>query len=218
MIFNRNPFYEFDHLQRSQNISFFGSKDGGNWKRGAQGLQFKECYGPDFTTKHFTESVWNTPNGNCGLWAGNYDQTKCILQCMKGQFLSPPVYGKGHQMPCDMAVHDYCVYFGGCFSNTTVGEFSPHVPPLGVAWADETHSRGIFGPTVPETAKQNACIDDKWTVAHYRCGKRQRHPICYNHSSLNTNGSTMHKYLQVGYPNHKRCLLNSTTNLPLPNK
>lgn len=216
MIFNRNPFEAFDRYSRTENITYFGSYDGGVWNKLAQGLQFRQCYG-EVLTRSFDTKQWNTPNGNCGLWAGRYEPTQCILECMQEQFNQPPVYGRGNDMPCDMAVHDYCVFYGGCFTNTTKEQYSD-IPISGVSWGPSTHFTKLFGPTVYETAQQMSCISDDWTVSHYRCGKRQKWPICYNHSNMHLEDQPLSKYLQVGYPNNKRCYLDSETDLPLPNK
>lgn len=216
MIFNRNPFIELDEYQAKDAQNFFGSYDGGTWTGGAQGVQFRKCYGENLTST-WTHGEQNTFNGCCGLWAGTYPLVQCILKCMAEQFASSPVKSKGAEMPCDMAVHDYCVFYGGCFPNSTKGTYSTELS--GVLWGPATlgENNSLFGPTVSGTAKQMACISDSWTVSHCRCGKRQKWPICFNHTTLGSDGP-LRKYFQKGYPNEKRCNLDNETDLPLPNK
>jgi hypothetical protein len=104
VFFNRNPFEKLQEYHEKKNYTFFGSFDGGTWADEVTRLQrklFRQCYGWDILLKKFREEVeWKTPNGNCGLWAGNFEKVSCVLSCMADQYSKPPVRGKGRITLC----------------------------------------------------------------------------------------------------------------------
>jgi hypothetical protein len=193
MLFNRNPFVVLEYLRVRYGHEYVGSHDGGHWRQGgAQYTQYPKCFEVP------SELLPSVPNGNCGLWAARYKYAHCILDCMSETFAKPPVEGKGNQTPCDMAVHDHCIFYGGCFPNTTKGLYAGDLVLQQAAssnslirWGEETqnidyHSGhgDLFGPTVQDTEGRNMCVRKNWTVSHLRCGKKQKGSICFDHSSL----------------------------------
>jgi len=220
MIFNRNPFTVLEKYERKDGKTFFGSYDSKTWLKGASGYQMNNCFGT--LTSTFTKKEWSTPNGCAGLWAGQYEPVKCVLDCMAQVHSKSPVKDVLIEMPCDMAVFDYCVHYGGCFGGQMTGKY--HQVDDTVLWGKDTMGPGhnFFGPPVVLTAEPTACIKDSWTVSHLRCGKKQKWPICYDHSSINIGGNNtknvqLRKYFQIGYPGWKnRCKLDDVTHTPLP--
>jgi hypothetical protein len=219
MIFNRDPFAKLDYYQETYSQDFFGSYDGGTWNQLAQGIQFPSCFGKEFSSTFRPEVEWKTPNGKCGLWAGTYKRVQCVMECMANEYSKSPVKGKGVDLPCDMAVHDYCVFYGGCFPNTTKGEYNTILP--GVRWGPDTHGEDedLFGPsyTSIRSGRHTSCIKDSWTAVHYRCGNKRKPPICFNHSTFRGDGPLV-KYYQEGHNGGILCNLDKQTDLPLPNK
>jgi hypothetical protein len=110
IFFNRNPFEKLSEYHQAMNYTFFGSWDGGQWKDEQVRLQrklFRRCYGYEFIKNNFREEVeWETPNGNCGLWAGNFEKVSCVMSCMAQQYTRPPVQGKGSSTLCGR----YCFF------------------------------------------------------------------------------------------------------------
>jgi len=231
MIFNRNPFSQLDYYEETKNKTFFGSFDGGRgWKNGAYRVQAISCIGLEIKG-NYTEEQLFTPQGCAGLWAGTYVHVKCILNCMAKLHSESPI--KDHLqnntdgMPCDMFLHDHCVFFGGCFSNQIEGQYGRVGRSSSeVLWGKETlgTNQTLFGPTIYAVLDdKDACIKDSWAISHLRCGRKfQKSPICYNHSSIlgNTTSGKLVKYIQTGYApkRGKNCNLDEVTNLPLPNR
>jgi len=215
MIYNRNPFVLLNKYEKKDGKTFFGSFDTSNWENGASGLQMRQCFG-NLTATFTNEREWSTPNGCAGLWAGKYQSVKCVLSCMARVHSNSPVKDHLTKQPCDMGVHDYCVHFGGCFKGQVKGEYQSVDET--VLWGKDTmgFKHSLFGPSIQLSTIQTACIDDSWAVSHLRCGKKQKWPICYDHSSIFNQTSGLRKYFQVGYPTSKSCKLDGLTNFPLP--
>ena len=216
VFFQRNPFPKLDKYAMQQNLTFFGSYDGGTWENEQMRLQrrlFRNCYGkglilscgPD-GPKAGTE--WKTPNGNCGLWAGRYREFSCILDCMAQQYDMPPVRGKGSSTICDMAVHDYCVHYGGCFPGSTKGVYDTE--KVGVLWGEQTKGKSnvddLFGPPY---GRYKQCDKHTWSVVHNRCDWKG--PICF---AKDKNGNLIKYHQNV---KGRKCKLDPVTDSPLEN-
>ena len=111
-----------------------------------------------------------------------------------------------------MAVHDYCVHYGGCFEGSVKGEYDTR--KVGVLWGPGTQGKSLpkgdlFGP--PYGRKHESCFWDEWAVVHNRCEGPRRPPICFKKE-----GDELIKYHQTGFEGRK-CVLDNVTNLPLPN-
>jgi len=125
VFFQRNPFPVIDEYAKATNLTFIASFDGGLWEDEQMRLQrklFRNCYGRNMILR-WTDLEWKTENGNCGLWAAKHKDFSCILSCMSQQYDKPPVQGKGKTTICDMAVHDWCVHYGGCFPGSSKGVY-----------------------------------------------------------------------------------------------
>lgn len=111
--------------------------------------------------------------------SGRHREVSCILNCMSSQYDTPPVRGKGDVTICDMATHDYCVHYGGCFPGSTNGVYDEK--KVGVLWGNASlgNNNDLFGPPYGQLKK---CDSDTWTVMHNRCDWRG--PLCYNTTLL----------------------------------
>ena len=207
VFFNRDPFETLIEYHKKDKQTLFGSWDGGSWQdeqTRLQRSQFRKCYGHRFL-RNLTEDQWNTRNGNCGLWAGTTPKVQCMLQCMSDQFTKGAPKGRDGTNCCDMAVHDWCVMFGGC------------VEPEELRWGEDTLGNVehglIFGP--PYARKHHTCLRE-YAVTHNRCDTPWYPPICFREVTDAEGETKLEKYHQVGHQG-KKCKLDPTTDLPLPN-
>lgn len=189
MFFQRNPFPVIQKYADRGNYTFIGSFDGGMWEHENMRLQrrlFRNCYGRKMLLG-WTDLEWKTENGNCGLWAAKFDSLSCILRCMSGQYDKPPVQGKGSKTICDMAVHDYCVMYGGCWEGGEVGVYDR--TRNGALWGEKTMGAGndLFGPPY---GRYRQCQKDSWSVVHNRCDFVG--PLCFKEEN-----GTLVKYHQT---------------------
>mmetsp|Transcript_11222 Transcript_11222/g.19721 ORF Transcript_11222/g.19721 Transcript_11222/m.19721 type:complete len:426 (-) Transcript_11222:263-1540(-) len=207
MIFQRNPFPKLDGYAKLQNVSFFGSYDGGTWENEQMRLQrrlFRNCYGRPMLLTWRDDVEWSTPNGNCGLWAGRFDEVSCILDCMAKQYDVPPVRGKGGTTICDMATHDYCVHYGGCFPGSNKGVYDDK--KVGVLWGEASmgENNDLFGPPY---GRNKQCDRDTWTVMHNRCDWKG--PLCFRKDER---GELVKYHQNI---RGRKCRLDPNTDLPL---
>ena len=207
MIFQRNPFPKLDDYAMRQNLTFFGSWDGGMWEHETMRLQrklFRNCYGRPFILKFRDDVEWKTQNGNCGLWAGRFPEFSCVLDCMAKQYDAPPVRGKGEKTICDMAVHDYCVHYGGCFPGSEQRVYDQE--KVGVLWGNVTMGEHyeLFGPPY---GRYRQCDAKTWTVVHNRCDWKG--PLCFRKDG---NGELVRYHQNT---TGKKCRL-GVDDLPLP--
>mmetsp|Transcript_32037 Transcript_32037/g.59187 ORF Transcript_32037/g.59187 Transcript_32037/m.59187 type:complete len:166 (+) Transcript_32037:1028-1525(+) len=147
---------------------------------------------------------WSTPNGNCGLWAGRFDEVSCILDCMAKQYDVPPVRGKGGTTICDMATHDYCVHYGGCFPGSNKGVYDDK--KVGVLWGEASmgENNDLFGPPY---GRNKQCDRDTWTVMHNRCDWKG--PLCFRKDER---GELVKYHQNI---RGRKCRLDPNTDLPL---
>ena len=209
VFFQRNPFPKLDSYAKRLNLTFFGSYDGGKWEDETMRLQrrlFRKCYGRPMIMKWRQDVEWATPNGNCGLWAGRWSDVSCILSCMAHQYDAPPVQGRGDKTICDMAVHDYCVHYGGCFPGSTKGVYDQN--KRGVLWGEQSQGRNddLFGPPYN---RHRQCDRDTWTALHNRCDWKG--PLCFRKNEA----GALEKYHQS--VKGRKCRLDPVTDLPLEN-
>ena len=189
IFFQRNPFPVIQRYADEGNYTFIGSFDGGLWEHENMRLQrrlFRNCYGRKMLLS-WTDLEWKTENGNCGLWTAKFDSLSCILQCMSDQYDKAPVQGKGSKTICDMAVHDYCVMYGGCWQGGEVGVYDQ--TRNGAFWGEKTMGAGndLFGPPY---GRYRQCQKDTWSVVHNRCDFVG--PLCFKEEN-----GTLVKYHQT---------------------
>jgi hypothetical protein len=106
VFFNSDPFVAMASVRNTDNSTLFVGRDYKSWWENTWAKRsFRKCYG---------KRVYPTWRGNlflnCGLWGGTSAAVTCILKCMAEQFH----FQVRHNF-CDMVVHNYCVYYGGCF-------------------------------------------------------------------------------------------------------
>ncbi|KAL7535300.1 hypothetical protein ACHAWF_005123 [Thalassiosira exigua] len=179
VFFNRDIFAKFEDYAARRNVTFFGSWDGGTWADETIRLQrrsFRECYGEEIFSSWREDVEWKTQNGNAGLWAGRHDQFACVMECMARQYDGPPVRGKTNVTVCDMATHDYCVHYGGCFPGGRKGIYDE--VKAGVLWgsASQGERHDLLGPQYSGYLQYRQCDREDWSAVHDRC--RRHGPPC----------------------------------------
>jgi hypothetical protein len=162
VFFNSNPFLamaDYQHGNRRASTTtnrtnnstvLFVGRDSGTWFKNRWSRRlFRICYGrclPEARRHHILL--------NAGLWGGASSHTTCVLKCMARHLRK-----KTRSYNCNMVVHNYCVYFGGCFGGAGAGE-------------DETsdyvvNNHKLFNPTF-----SRRCDRPNHAAIHDKCGPK----------------------------------------------